>query len=412
MWLKHTNSIERHTLVATFSGYALDGFDFMMYTFLIPTLMVAWGLTKTEAGSIATGALLSSSIGGWTAGVLADRYGRVRVLQWTVVWFSVFTFLSGFTHNFTELFVTRTLQGFGMGGEWAVGSVLIAETIHAKHRGKAAGFVQSSWAVGWALSAVLFAAVSSYLSADLAWKCLFWVGITPALLIVYIRGQLKDPPVYNNRQVIRSRLAFLTIFDRSMLKTTLLASLLATGMQGAYYSITTWLPTYLKTERHLTVLGTSGYLLVLITGSFIGYLSSGWWSDVVGRRRAFVSFAACGAALVLAYTRIPITNGQMLVLGFPLGFFVSGIFSGMGAYLAELFPHEFRGSGQGFCYNIGRAVGSICPLLIGAMSASGESLGLSLGLMAAGCYGIVILSSLGLPETSGQSLRGQSETLG
>jgi len=404
MWIQHTNAQERRALVATFSGYALDGFDFMMYTFLIPTLMSAWSMSKAEAGTIATGALLSSSLGGWVAGILADRFGRVKVLQWTVLWFSGFTCLCGFTHSFSELLLARTAQGFGMGGEWAVGSVLIAETIQAEFRGKAAGLVQSSWAVGWALAAGCFALASGLLPPELAWKCLFWVGITPALLLLYIRRKVKEPPVFQQRPRTPSGLSFLGIFSPRLLKTTLLASLLATGMQGAYYSVTTWLPTFLKTERHLTVLNTSGYLLVLIAGSFAGYLCSGWWCDRIGRRRAFMSFAVVGGALVLAYTQWPITDAQMLVLGFPLGFFVSGIFSGMGAYLSELFPNDVRGSGQGFCYNVGRALASICTLIIGVLSSHGASLGTTLGLLAAACYLLVIASAFFLPETHARAL--------
>lgn len=159
MWLKETSQQERKTLIAAFGGYAIDAFDYMIYTFMIPTFIVIWGMTKTEAGYIATGALITSALGGWLAGILADKYGRVRVLQWTVLWFSFFTVLSGFTHSPTQLFITRALQGIGFGGEWSVGSVLIAEMISARHRGKAVGLVQSSWAVGWGASAIAFWAV-------------------------------------------------------------------------------------------------------------------------------------------------------------------------------------------------------------------------------------------------------------
>ncbi|SFD58356.1 MFS transporter [Paracidovorax konjaci] len=413
MWLKHTSPTERRTLAATFAGYGVDGFDYMIYTFLIPTLLLAWNMTKAEAGYIATGALLTSAIGGWAAGVLADRYGRVRVLQWTVLWFTFFTFLSGFTESFGQLFFTRAMQGFGFGGEWAVGSVLIAETISARHRGKAAGLVQSSWAVGWAASALAFWGVYSILPPELAWKVLFWIGILPALLIIYIRRNIAEPPVYLAAQA-RARAAgqrgsFLRIFHPSLLRTTVLASLLATGMQGAYYSVTTWLPTFLKTERHLSVLGTSGYLLVLIAGSFVGYLASAWLSDVIGRRRCFILFAAMGMALVLAYTQIPITDAWMLVLGFPLGFFLSGIFSGMGAFLSELFPSDVRGSGQGFCYNFGRAIGAICPALIGVLGNT-LPLGQTIGWITAVCYGLVIIAALALPETLGRELSADLST--
>ena len=407
MRLQETKPQERRTLGAAFAGYGVDAFDYMIYTFMIPTLILVWGMTKTEAGYIATGALVTSAIGGWLAGILADRYGRVRILQLTVLWFSFFTFLSGFTQSPEQLFVTRALQGLGFGGEWSVGSVLIAEMIQARHRGKAVGLVQSSWAVGWGISAIAFWAVYAMLEPALAWRVLFWIGVLPALLILYIRRNISDPEVYHQT---RARMKaegdkgnFLEIFSPKLLKTTILASLLATGMQGAYYAVTTWLPTYLKMERNLSVFGTSGYLLVLILGSFVGYLTSAWLSDKLGRRRCFMLFALCAGLLVIAYTQIPITDAMMLVLGFPLGFFLSGIFSGMGAYLSELFPSRVRGSGQGFCYNFGRAVGSICPALIGYMSTT-MPLGIAIGYMAAGGYLLVIIASLLLPETSGLEL--------
>lgn len=412
MWLKETSPQERKTLVAAFVGYGVDAFDYMIYTFMIPTLIVVWNMTKTEAGYIATGALITSAIGGWLAGILADKYGRVRVLQLTVLWFSFFTVLSGFTQSPTQLLITRALQGLGFGGEWSVGSVLIAEMIRARHRGKAVGLVQSSWAVGWALSAVAFWAVFGQLDQELAWRVLFWLGALPALVILWIRRNISDPPVFRETQ---ARLAqtgqsnsFLLIFKPGMLRVTVLASLLATGMQGAYYAVTTWLPTYLKTERHLSVLGTSGYLMVLIAGSFAGYLTSAWLSDRLGRRRCFMLFAACAGSLVICYTQLPITDAAMMVLGFPLGFFLSGIFSGMGAYLTELFPSHIRGSGQGFCYNFGRAVGSIFPALIGYLSST-MPLGTSIGYLAAGAYLLVIIACLLLPETQGRELSGVPE---
>src|ERR1700733_7594160 len=357
MWLQTTTADERRALLATYLGYGLDGFDLMIYSFMIPTLLTLWGMTNAEAGHIATGALITSAVGGWAAGVLADRYGRVRVLQWTVAWFAVFTALSGFTDSYPALFFTRALQGFGFGGEWAVGSILIAETITARHRGKAVGLVQSSWAIGWAAAALAFGGLYTLLPAELAWRVLFWLGIAPALLIVYVRRRVQESPVYASLRERRGEAHYLDIFAPPLRRTTVLASLLCTGMLGGYYAVNSWLPTYLSSERHLSVGGTSRYSLILIAGSFAGYLTSAWLSDVLGRRRCFMLFAAAGAVLVLAYTWAALSNVQMMVLGFPLGFFQSGIFSGMGAYLAELYPSAVRGSGQGFSYSAGRAAG-------------------------------------------------------
>jgi MFS family permease len=403
VWLRDTSPAERHTLIAACLGYGLDGFDFMIYTFIIPTLLAVWHMTKAQAGYIATGALIASAVGGWAAGVLADRYGRVRVLQWTVAWFAAFTALSGFTDSYQALYFTRVLQGLGFGGEWAVGSVLIAETIAARHRGKASGLVQSSWAIGWAGAAASFAGLYALMPAALAWRVLFWIGIAPALLIVYVRRRVSESAVYASAREQRAGAHFLDIFRPPLCRTTVLASLLCTGMLGAYYAVNTWLPTYLSSERHLSAVGTSGYLLVLIAGSFAGYLTAAWLSDALGRRRCFMLFAAAGALLVLVYTRVTVSNAQMLALGFPLGFFQSGIFSGMGAYLSELYPSTVRGSGQGFAYSCGRAAGALFPAIIGVASAH-ASLAACIGATTAVGYGLVIAAAWVLPETRGRVL--------
>jgi MFS family permease len=403
VWLQETSPRERHTLIAAGLGYGLDGFDFMIYTFIIPTLLTVWHMSKAQAGYIATGSLITSAVGGWAAGVLADRYGRVRVLQWTVAWFAAFTFLSGFTHSYPALYLTRALQGLGFGGEWAVGSVLIAETLPARHRGKAAGLVQSSWAIGWAAAALAYGGLYALMPAELAWRVLFWLGIAPALLIVYVRRRVPESPLYAGLRERAAAAHFLDIFKPPLRRTTVLASLLCAGMMGAYYAVNTWLPTYLSTERHLSAGGTSRYLLVLIAGSFAGYLTAAWLSDALGRRRCFMLFAAAGAVLVVIYTWVTVGDAEMLALGFPLGFFQSGIFSGMGAYLSELYPSTVRGSGQGFAYSAGRALGALFPAVIGAASAH-ASLAASIGAITAAGYGLVIAAAWVLPETRGRVL--------
>ena len=414
MWLQSTSASERRALLAAYAGYGLDAFDFMVYSFVIPTLLTLWSMSKAQAGYIASGALITSAVGGWAAGALADRFGRARILQLTVLWFAVFTFLSGFAHNFGELFFTRALQGFGFGGEWAVGSVLVAEIIDARHRGKATGLVQSSWSVGWAAAALAFWAASTLLPPDLAWKVLFWLGIMPGLLVIYIRRKVAEPAIFIQMRAQRARAlgkparrgVFLDIFRPPLLRTTVLTTLLSTGMMGAYYSITTWLPTFLASERHLSVGGTTGYLLMVIAGSLAGYLVSAWLTDIIGRRRGFMLFAACAMVLILLYTRMPVAGGMFLI-GFPLGFFILGIFSGMGACLAELYPSEVRGSGQGFTYSLGRGLGGFCPSLIGLLSAR-FALGDAIAGFTIAAYALVIVSAWAIPETRGRVLMAES----
>jgi MFS family permease len=407
MWLATTTPQERRALWAAYGGYGLDGFDFMVYSFIVPTLLTVWGLTKAEAGYIATGTLLTSAVGGWAAGILADRFGRVRILQLTVLWFAAFTFLSGFTQNFGQLFFTRAMQGFGFGGEWAVGSILVAEVVDPAHRGKAAGLVQSSWSVGWAGAALAFWWVSTLAPPELAWKIVFWLGLLPGALVLYIRRNVTEPAVFLESRALRLQAAaghanFLDIFRPPLLATTVLATALSVGMLAAYYSVTLWLPTFLATERHMSVAGTTAYLLMVIAGSWIGYLVSAWLTDVIGRRWGFISFAFCGGVLILLYTRMPVTE-SMFLIGFPLGFFMLGIFSGMGAFLSELFPSHLRGSGQGFTYSMGRAIGGFCPLIIGQMS-SHIDLGDSIAAFTVAAYALVIVTALALPETRGKVL--------
>jgi MFS family permease len=407
MWLTHTTPRQRRAIWAAYGGFGLDGFDYMVYSFIIPTLLTVWGMSKAQAGYIGTGTLLTSAVGGWAAGVLADRFGRVRILQITVLWFAVFTFLSGFTQSFEQLFVTRALQGLGFGGEWAVGSILVAESLDPAHRGKAAGWVQSSWSVGWAAAALAFWAVNALVPAELAWKIVFWLGVLPGLLVLYIRRHVAEPQLFLDTQARHShpgnaRSGFLDIFRPPLLATTVLATLLSTGMLAAYYSVTLWLPTFLSTERHLSVTDTTGYSLMVIAGSWAGYLVSAWLTDVIGRRWGFITFAFCGALLILVYTRLPAAGGMFLI-GFPLGFFLLGIFSGMGAYLSELFPSRVRGSGQGFTYGVGRAIGGLCPLVIGQLS-NQFSLGALIGVTTAAAYALVIVAAWALPETRGRVL--------
>jgi MFS family permease len=399
------NAGEKRAFVAAFGGWMMDAMDYMVFSFVIPTLVTLWGIDKGQAGLLATVTLLVSAFGGWLGGVLADRFGRVRILQLTILWFALFTFLNGFANGFAMLFTTRALQGLGFGGEWAVGSVLVGELIHAEDRGKVVGALQSGWAVGWGIAAILYALFFSLLPEEWAWRALFWIGLIPALLVFYVRRYVPESAVYREtrRRAGPGGSNFMEIFSPQLLATTIFAGLLATGAQGGYYAITTWLPTFLRSVRKLSVLNSSGYLAVVIVGSFAGYLVGAWLTDRIGRRANFALFAICSAATVVTYMVLPLTDAAMLALGFPLGFFASGIFSGMGPFLTELYPSRCRGSGQGFCYNFGRGIGALFPALVGYLSAS-LGLGAAIGLFAVCAYGLVLVGVAMLPETRGKQL--------
>jgi MFS family permease len=392
---------------ACVGGWALDAMNVQIYSFVIPALIAVWGLTRGQAGVLGTAALLVSAVGGWFAGWFADRFGRVLTLQIAILWFAVFTFLSGLAQNYQQLFVARALLGFGFGGEWAAGAVLLGEVIRAEHRGKALGIMQAGWALGWGAAALLYAVFFSIFPAEIAWRALFLVGILPALLVFYVRRYVQEPAVYLESKAKLAaqgdRPSLLEIFRPPLLKVTILGGVMGTGAQGGYFAVTTWLPTFLRTERKLSVLDSAGYLAVLIAGSFLGYLSGGFLADRIGRRLTFLVFALGAGAVVLIYTMVPFGNSAMLVLGFPLGFFSSGVFSGMGAFFTEHFPTRVRGVGQGFTYNVGRAVGALFPTLVGVLSAK-MPLGEAIGLFAGVAYATMALAAFLLPETKGKIL--------
>ena len=406
-WVGDLTAKERRAFSACVGGWALDAMDFQVYPLVIPALIATWGITRTDAGWLATVALVMSAVGGWLAGWLADRFGRVRMLQVAILWFAVFTFLSGLAQSYGQLFLVRTLLGLGFGGEWAAGAVLLGESIRAEHRGKALGTMQAGWAVGWGAAVILHAIVFSYFAAQDAWRVLFFVGILPALMVFFIRRYVEEPSIYRETRAQlsarRDKPSVLEIFKPPLLKVTLLGGLMGTGAQGGYYAVMTWLPEFLRNERKLSVLNSDGYLAVLITGSFCGYLTGGYLADRIGRRLTFLVFGIGAGVVAATYTMLSFDNSVMLVLGFPLGFFAAGVFSGMGAFYTEHYPTRVRGVGQGFAYNLGRGTAAFFPPMVAAVSKQ-IPLGTAIGLFAVAAYGIMAIAAFLLPETKGKVL--------
>jgi MFS family permease len=400
------NLQERRTFWACASGWALDGMDFMIYPLVIGTIITLWKVDAGTAGLAGTVTLLSSAVGGWLGGYLADRIGRVKTLQLTILWFSFFSLVCAVVQNFDQLLIARALLGLGFGGEWAAGAVLMGEAIRPQYRGRAVGSVQSGWAVGWGLAVLAQAILFSLFPAETAWRWMFVIGAMPALLVFYLRRYVKEPEIAAAARVKHAEEGhppLWEIFSGPILKTTILASLMATGMQGGYYAVTFWVPRFLTTERNLSIVSSTGYLAALIIGSFVGYLVGAWLADRIGRRYLFLTFSIGAIALVLLYTQVPLSNELLWVLGFPLGFFASGYFSGMGAFLTELYPTRLRGSGQGFCYNFGRGIGALFPFLVGALSTT-TTLANAIAIFAVAAYGVFFLTAFALPETRGKVL--------
>jgi MFS family permease len=410
---------------ATFGGWALDAYNQMTVGFVLPAVTAAFALSTTQAGLLGSVGMVTSAVGGALAGALADAIGRVRVLILSIASYALFTLLAGCAQSYEQLLIFLTLQGLGFGGEWAAGAVLVAEYAQATQRGRVVGAVQSAWSIGFAGVLVANTLVFSLAPPELAWRIMFWLGALPAVVLLWVRTRVQESPVYRAEAEARAaqagarpgsakpgsaRLdsarpggALLGLFRRDQLRVTLASTLLSIGVVGAGLAV--WLPTYLEQVRHLTVEGLSAYMGIQVIGGFVGCVSAGYVLDALGRRRGLALFALGSALSAWAYVVLP-SGAAWLVfaIGFPLGFFGSGIFSGLAVYLAELYPTDLRGAGQGFGYNIGRGIGAVGPAAIGAAAAW---VGLSDALaLAATSYGLCLVALLFLPETRGKQLTG------
>jgi MFS family permease len=405
-WYRDLTKKERSTMWACFGGWSLDAFDVQMYSFVIPTVIAVWGLSKGEAGLIATVTLLISSFGGWFSGTLADRYGRVKMLQITIVWYSFFTFLCAFAQNFEQLFVLRALHGFGFGGEWAAGAVLMGEVIRDKYRGRGVGIVQTGWAIGWGGAALVYTAVYWLLPEALAWRVLFAIGLFPAIFVFWIRRHIDEPDIFHRTRAQREPVGFSHLFSAfrgEHLATTIKVSIMVAGAQGSGYALSIWMPAYLRQVRHFSATATGGFLLVQILGALFGFLLGTYLSDAIGRKQTFMWSAVLSFVFVLLYMFVPMGDTALLFAGLPLFTAFLMKFPPMGPFMTELFPTSVRGNAQGFCYNSGRAIGALFPTAVGYVSQSMD-LGTTIALFSAVASGLMVVCLMLLPETRGRSL--------
>ena len=386
----------RRALIAASMGWALDAFDIMLFALVLPELREDFGMSTTTAGILASLTLVASAFGGVIFGVIADRYGRTRALILSVLMYSVFTAACGLAVTVWHLAIFRVLLGLGMGGEWASGAALVAETWPDKHRGKAMGLMQSAWAIGFAL-----AALTNWLLVDAyGWRVVFFVGILPAFFTLWVRRAVKEPEAWHQSQ--REAPVPLSMITRGKLgRITLALTLMNACTLFAYWGFNSWVPSYLAApiERGGVGLGVDGRTLLLVAmqvGMWFGYVTFGFIADKVGRKRTYVAYLLIASVLVFAYTmiRVPMI---LLVLGPITAFFATGHFSGFGAVSAELYPTGIRARAQGLTYNIGRIVSAAAPWMVGGLAAS-EGYGAALSIAAAAFIAAAVFW-IWIPET-------------
>ena len=342
-WLRDLTSRERRTMLACWGGWTLDGFDQQLYSYVVPTVIAVWGMSIGAAGTIGTVTVVTSAFGGWFAGALADRFGRVRMLQIAILWYSVFTFLCGFAQNFEQLFILRGLHGLGFGGEWATGAVLMGEVIRDKYRGRGVGFVQTGAAVGPGLAALVYAGLYTVLPETIAWRALFWVGILPGLFVLWIRRSIPESEAFEERRNSGEQPGIahlLSAFRGPYLWLTIKVSLMVMGAQGGVWAVGFWMPTYLRTVRHLSASGTGLYVAVQQFGALIGFLLGAYLADAIGRKSTFMISAIATIIMVLLYLYVPAGDTGLLLLGIPLNTAILMKFAPMGPVHDRALPDQ------------------------------------------------------------------------
>src|ERR1700732_3493811 len=401
-WPRDATAAERQTLVAGGLGWMLDAMDVMLYSLVLAFLMREFAMDTRTAGFLNSLTLLASAIGGLLFGWIADRVGRTRALMASIVLYSIASAACGFSHSIPQLAAFRFLLGLGMGGEWTAGAALIAETWRPAHRGKALALMQSAYAIGEAIAALVVAVVLPHFG----WRAVFFVGVLPALLVFWIQSSVPEPALWIARTGKPKRAPLRDLLSGGLLKTGALATTMnACGLFG-YWGLFTWIPAYLSLPvaqggRGLSLVKTTTFFLVLCFGKWLGYASFGFFDDALGRRKPYFIYLLIAAVLTPIYGSAK-SAFWLLLLGPFVAFFGTGFFSGYAAIASEIFPTEIRAAAMGLSYNIGRGLSSLAPFIVGALAIR-HGIGPAF-LLQAGAFFLAALLSLMLPEPRGSHL--------
>lgn len=404
-WPREMTYAERTALMAGSLGWMLDAFDVMLYSMVLASLMRDLGIDKGTAGLLGSLTLIASAVGGVLFGFIADRMGRARSLSTSILIYSAATAACGFSHTVVELAIFRIILGLGMGGEWTAGAALIAETWPAEHRGKALGLMQSTWAIGEMLAAL----VALFILPHYGWRGVFFVGVLPALFVFWIQRRVPEPEIWRSRERVAGRapsVPLRTLWRKDLRWNGFIATAMNTFGMFGYWGLFFWIPAYLSLPisqggRGLDIAKTTAWLLVMGVGKWLGYVLFGFAADSFGRRRTYFTYLFIAAILAPLYgfVRSPL---WLLALGPLVAFFGTGFFSGFSAIASELFPTEIRATAMGLTYNIGRGISAVAPFAVGALAIHFR-LGHSFFILGV-AFLIAALLTLALPETRGKQL--------
>ncbi|HEV2297060.1 MAG TPA: MFS transporter [Candidatus Acidoferrales bacterium] len=404
-WPRQMTRAERGSLLASGLGWMLDAFDVMLYSMVLANLISRFGMSKSTAGLLGSLTLVASAIGGAYFGFVADRIGRTRSLSISILVYSLASAACGFSQTVVELAIFRFILGLGMGGEWASGAALVAETWPAEHRGKALGMMQSTWAIG----EMLAAGVAGLILPHYGWRAVFFVGVLPALLAFWIQRRVPEPKIWQRRKSTAGgapRVPLSRLWANDIRWTGIIATAMNTCGMFGYWGLFIWMPAYFSLPiaeggRGLGIAKTTAWLLVTGVGKWLGYALFGFAADAFGRRRTYFAYLFIAAILAPVYGWIH-SPLMLLALGPVVAFFGTGFFSGFPAIASEIFPTEIRATAMGLSYNLGRGISSLAPYTIGALAAV-IGLGHSFIILGAAFF-LGALLTLALPETRGKQL--------
>jgi benzoate transport len=390
----------RKALLASAIGYAMDGFDLLILGFMLRAISTDLHLTPPQAGSLVTWTLIGAVVGGILFGMLADYYGRVRVLTWTILLFAVFTGLCAFAQGYWDLLIYRTIAGLGLGGEFGIGMALVAEAWPAKQRARACSYV----ALGWQAGVLLAALLTPALLPSIGWRGMFVVGLIPGVVAFAVRWYVGEPKIFTERVARPRTMAPLRMLvkDTATTKVSLGMLILCSVQNFGYYGVMIWLPSYLSTRFGFGLTQSALWTAVTILGMAFGIWIFGVFADTVGRRPALLTFQAGAFAMVLVYSQLTDATA-LLVAGAVMGMFVNGMLGGYGALLSELYPTEARATAENVLFNLGRGVGGFGPFVVGALAVT-YSFAVAIALLATIYLIDIVATLLLIPERRGQPL--------